>query len=70
MICLEIIEKYLRDNGLDGLVHRDSQCGCTLSDLVACGDYCGVCEPASNAQIVSALCAGIPEHPNPNQENK
>ena len=39
----EIIEKYLRDNGFDGLYNEDD-CACSLDDLVTCGDILIDCE--------------------------
>jgi len=35
---LEIIEKYLKENGYDGL-YREDGCGCELGDLGSC-DSC------------------------------
>ncbi|MFA5217099.1 hypothetical protein [Sulfuricurvum sp.] len=34
MNCLEIVKKYLKDNGYDGLVNHD--CGCGLDDFEPC----------------------------------
>lgn len=42
----EIIIKYLRDNGFDGLCHVESECGCDIDDLQHCDCYCMECEPA------------------------
>lgn len=39
-----MVEKYLKDNGFDGL-YCAGECGCQLSDLIPCdGDFSG-CEP-------------------------
>lgn len=48
MTCKEIIEKYLGDNGFDGLVHLDTECGCHMGDLglFLCDGPCSDCEPA------------------------
>ena len=43
MTCLEIIKAYLIANKYDGLYYDD--CGCLVSDLMPCGEYCGGCEP-------------------------
>jgi len=44
MTVLEIVEKYLRDNGYDGLCSDD--CGCDLEDLASCGgESLANCEP-------------------------
>ena len=32
----DIIIKYLQDNGYDGLVYPDNECGCSLDDLCPC----------------------------------
>lgn len=33
----EIIKKYLKDNGYDGLVSTFGDCGCSVDDLEPCG---------------------------------
>jgi hypothetical protein len=42
----EIITKYLKENGYDGLASED--CGCGIDDLMAWGDIpsCKECNPA------------------------
>ena len=42
-----IIEKYLKDNGFDGLCDPALECGCGLDDFMPCGGE-GVidCQPA------------------------
>lgn len=49
MTVKEIVEKYLRDNRYDGLCHTDSECGCSLGDLVPCCEDCTSCEPGYKA---------------------
>lgn len=41
----EIIEKYLKDNGFEGLTGE--YCGCELSDLMPCGgtNFPDLCQP-------------------------
>lgn len=43
----QIVEKYLKDNGYDGLFNGDAECGCLLEDLCPCGGDYGDwnCEP-------------------------
>jgi hypothetical protein len=41
----EIILKYLKDNGYEGLVNEDAECGCELEDLMCCDNSCENCEP-------------------------
>lgn len=45
MNCKEIIEKYLKDNGYDGLIEKEEGCGCGLDNLIPCDSYCLYCEP-------------------------
>ena len=45
MNCLDIIKKYLEDNGFDGLTTE--VCGCGLDDFAPCGDGpLPICRPA------------------------
>ncbi len=41
--CKEIVEKYLRDNGHDGLAGEE--CGCQIDDLFPCGEFGLDCVP-------------------------
>lgn len=41
----EIVEKYLRENQLEGLFNSDGECGCLLDDLCPCDGEIGKCEP-------------------------
>jgi hypothetical protein len=43
MNCLDIVAKYLKDNGYDGLFN--DECGCELSDLRPCCDDITHCTP-------------------------
>ena len=44
----EIVEKYLRDNGHDGLAVNE--CGCGLDDLMPCGNVSPDCVPAKRVK--------------------
>lgn len=44
MNCYKIIEKYLVDNGFDGL-YKSGDCACEVGDLIPCDDDCSGCEP-------------------------
>ena len=46
MTCKEIIEKHLKDNSFDGLVHLDTECGCLIEDMPICEGFGSECEPA------------------------
>lgn len=46
MNVTEIITKYLKENGFDGLCNEYLECGCAIGDLSPCDDYMGECEPA------------------------
>ena len=37
----QIVEKYLRENGYDGLY--TDECGCCLDDLMPCDEFCLDC---------------------------
>ncbi len=43
---IEILKQHLVDNGFDGLVNGDAECGCDLSDLQPCGESFADCKPA------------------------
>lgn len=40
---IEMVEKYLRENGYDGLYHEDGECACEVDDLAPCGEPCMGC---------------------------
>jgi len=44
MTVQEIIKKYLRDNGFDGLCNDD--CGCGIDDFAPCDSLSLDCNPA------------------------
>jgi len=35
---IEMIRRELADAGADGLVNEDYECGCSLDDLIPCGN--------------------------------
>lgn len=43
-----LLQQYLVDNGYDGLVSWDGECGCLLTDLFPCDAPDGRCCPAYN----------------------
>jgi len=45
MTVKEIIVKYLKENGYDGLRHPDGECGCEINDLGPCDGTLDNCEP-------------------------
>ena len=44
MTAIEIIKKYLKDNGYDGLFWSGA-CSCKIDELIICGESCAHCEP-------------------------
>jgi len=44
MKVAEIIEKWIEENGFDGL-YSPGNCGCEKSDLMPCDEYHSDCEP-------------------------
>ena len=49
MSVRRIVREWLENNGYDGLVNRDGECGCPLDDLMPCENSIaglGDCEPA------------------------
>lgn len=51
-----IVSDYLRVRGYDGLVNTDFQCGCTLDDLVCCGEDFSDCKPAYKVKCTPDAC--------------
>jgi hypothetical protein len=45
----QIVEKYLTDNGYDGLCLPEQECGCHISDLFPCGSDPSQCQPGHRA---------------------
>jgi len=45
MDVVQIVSKYLIDNGFDGLVDDMGECGCEITDLMPCCSPCGGCAP-------------------------
>ena len=56
MNCKEIVEKYLKDNGYDGIAGEE--CGCVIGDLMPCGEFGYDCVPG-----YIAPCPGPEECP-------
>ena len=45
MIVLEIVKKFLIENGYDGLALPGDECGCVLGDLAPCLNDISQCQP-------------------------
>jgi len=41
----EIVKKYLKENGYDGLWNENGECSCELDDLFPCNGFYGHCQP-------------------------
>ncbi len=52
----EIVVKYLKDNGFDGLMQKEIPCGCELSNLAPCNDMPDDCEPAYRHECTGGKC--------------
>ena len=50
MTTKDIIINYLKENGFDGLVQIDLECGCGIDDLAPCDQMAIDCEPAYYAK--------------------
>ena len=50
MTVLEIVKKYLEDNGYDGLCNTDFECGCSINNLEPCGAMRSDCQAAYVAE--------------------
>jgi len=46
----EIIVKYLKDNGYEGLCYPDIECGCSIDDLPPCDSLNENCETAQKVE--------------------
>ena len=55
MTVIDIVLKYLKDNGYDGLLDRHGECGCEIDDLAPCGEMQETCEAGYQA-ICSDKC--------------
>lgn len=61
MTVKEIIVKYLKENGYDGLCNED-YCGCELKDLMPCNELPSSCE---SGYKIKCNCKGELEVPCP-----
>lgn len=53
MNVIEMVSKYLKDHGAEGLCNIDLECGCRLHDLAPCGEIQGDCVVASNSPLLA-----------------
>ena len=44
MQVIDIVKKYLNENGFDGLFNEDNECACKADDLAPCGEMSDACE--------------------------
>lgn len=60
MTVKEIIEKYLKDNGFDGLYNPEDKegCGCELGDLCPCEEDFGECKPGYKIAVANSEFIG------------
>ncbi len=50
----EIVTKWLKENHYDGL-YNGYECGCMVSDLMPCNDYCKQCEAATKTDCTNCV---------------
>ena len=43
-LVVQMVERFLRKNGYDGLFQPEGPCGCELGDIAPCGQIGGDCE--------------------------
>lgn len=48
-----IVQKYLKENGYDGLCNYEPMCGCVINDLMPCGEDCSSCTPGHKEKPTS-----------------
>jgi hypothetical protein len=58
----EILTKWLKDNGYDGL-YSDFECGCALDDLCPCDGDITCCEPGYQIHSQEWDFLIVPEKP-------
>ena len=56
MSIREIVEKWLKENGYDGLYNWSENCACCLDDLFVCGALSGGCEAGMKKMGCSTEC--------------
>ena len=62
----DVLEKWLGENGYDGLVNTEGPCGCSIGDdFIECDALCPECEPAykhkANCKECEDICDGKDE---------
>ena len=57
MTVKEIIKKYLKDNGFDGLFYP-AECSCIVDDLMSCDSNCESCVPGYIIKCNHENCDG------------
>jgi len=67
MTVKEIVTKYLKENGYDGLCHAECECACELGELMPCDEPCEECEPGYK---VPCDCGDHDFHIVPEKEQK
>lgn len=56
MNCRDIVEKYLIENGFDGLYNPEGECACENNDLAPCDDIIAFCEPGYKTKCDPENC--------------
>lgn len=48
---MDIVRKYIDDNGYDGLINPDDGCSCDKDKLFPCCEYFGGCIPGYSVEV-------------------
>ncbi len=56
MTVIEIVKKHLVDNGYDGLVEDDANCGCDIESLAPCDQIGENCVAGYKSLCIPAIC--------------
>lgn len=54
----EIVKEYLKQNGYDGLLHKDEWCACLIDDLMPCGEPNPGCVSGYKGACTGGDCDG------------
>jgi hypothetical protein len=56
MTVYDVLTKWLKENGYDGLVSNGAECGCEIGNLASCDESFGTCCPAYRGADPTGEC--------------